>query len=492
MDTWLHLLDGFAVALLPLNLGYCFLGVLLGTLTGVLPGISALTAVAMLLPFTAGLPPTTAVVMLGGVYYGSEYGGAITAVLLNVPGTPAASISCQEGHTMARAGRAGQALIVSAMSSFGGGILGLVAILLLSPVLVDLAFGFGPAEYFAAMLFALVATAVVQHGHPLKGVSMVLLGMSLALVGTDMQTGVPRFTAGWLELRDGIPVAVLAMGLFGVSEVMHSLLQSSPSLLAQRMQWWPNRSEWLRSAGPTLRGGLIGSLLGALPGTGTTASTVIAYTTEKLLSPRSRDFGQGMVEGLAAPESANNAAAQTAFIPTLMLGIPGSATMALMLGALNMHGMTPSPLLPVEQPQFFWGLVASFVVGNVMLLVLNIPLIGVWIRLLSIPPRALYPLVLALIIMSVYSSSGNLFGIFMVAVIGFLGFMLRWAEFPLSPLLIGFVLEPMVEENMRRALAISQGELGILVGSPVSAGLLACTAMLLLFVSWRRWHLRTI
>lgn len=492
MQALSHLMDGLAVALLPLNLGYCFLGVLIGTLVGVLPGISALAAVAMLLPFTTGLPPTAALVMLAGVYYGSEYGGAITAILLNVPGTPAATVSCQEGHAMARAGRAGPALMLSAMASFGGGMVGVVAVLLLSPALAELAFQFGPAEYFSAMLFALVATAVIQHGHPLQGLTMVLLGMSLALMGTDVQTGQPRLTAHWGALRDGIPMAVLVMGLFGVSEVMHALLQPAQARGVALQRWWPSRDEWRRSVGPTWRGGLIGSLLGALPGTGTTAATVIAYTVEKLWAPRVSVSvpGQGQVEGLTSPESANNAAAQTAFVPTLLLGIPGSATMALVLEALNVHGVTPSPLMPVEQPQLFWGLLASFVVGNVMLLVLNVPLIRVWVGLLAIPSRALYPWVLSLMAMAIYSTSGSVFWIGGVFVLGWMGLVLRRAGFQLTPLLIGFVLGPMVEDHLRRALAISQGDVGILVRSTASCVLLLATGGLLLGVMWRV-HRRT-
>lgn len=489
MQALSHWVDGFAVALLPLNLSYCFLGVLIGTLVGVLPGISALSAVAMLLPLTTSLPASTALMMLAGVYYGSEYGGAITAILLNVPGTPAASISCQEGHAMARAGRAGQALILSALASFGGGMLGVLAVLLLSPALAELAFQLGPAEYFAAMLFALVATAVIQHGHPVKGLAMVLLGMSLALVGTDVQTGLPRFTAGLLPLRDGVPIAVLAMGLFGVSEIMQELLKPAPDTATTRTSGWPSRTEWRLSVAPTLRGGVIGSLLGALPGTGTTAATVVAYTVEKLLRPRSHPPSDGRVEGLTSPESANNAAAQTAFVPTLLLGIPGSATMALVLEALNIHGVTPSPLMPVDQPELFWGLLASFVVGNLMLLVLNVPLMRVWVRLLAIPPQALYPLVLSLMAMAIYGTSGSVFWVAGLWVLGGLGLVLRRAGFHLTPVLIGFVLGPLVEDNLRRALAISQGDVGFLWRSPLSIGLLAAAAGLL-GVLWRV-HRRT-
>lgn len=494
MDVLSHLAEGFAVALLPWNLGYCFVGVLIGTLVGVLPGISALAAVAMLLPFTTGLPPTAALVMLAGVYYGSEYGGAITAILLNVPGTPAASVSCQDGHAMARAGRAGQALILSALASFGGGMVGMWAVVLLAPALAELAFQLGPADYFAAMLLALVATAVIQHGHPLKGLSMVLLGMVMALMGTDVQTGQPRLTGGWTVLRDGIPTAVLVMGLFGVSEIMLSLMQPAPGRVARRMHWWPSRGEWRDSVGPTWRGGLIGSLLGALPGTGTTAATVVAYSVERLWRSRSAGAGTAAghahVAGLTSPESANNAAAQTAFVPTLLLGIPGSATMALVLEALNVHGITPSPLMPTDQPQLFWGLLASFVVGNVMLLVLNVPLIRVWVSLLAIPPHALYPLVLGLIAMAIYGTSGSVFWIGGAWVLGWMGLVLRRAGFQLTPLLIGFVLGPMVEENLRRALAISQGDVGILIRSGLSSGLLLATAALLIGVMWRV-HRRT-
>lgn len=489
MDTLGFLMHGFGVALQPLNLGYCFLGVVMGTLVGVLPGISSLGAVAMLLPITLGLPPATALIMLAGVYYGSEYGGSITSILLNIPGNPAAAVTCQEGYPMAKAGRGGQALILSAIASFAGGIVGVLFMLWMAPALAELSFALGPADYFAAMLFALLATALFQHGSPIKGLTMVLLGVSLAMIGTDSQTGLPRLTFGWLELRDGISIAVLAMGLFGVSEVMQSLLQRDASFSgSSRFQWIPSFDEWRRSTGSTLRGSVVGSLLGALPGTGTTASTVVALGIERMISRTPERFGQGMVEGVAAPEAANNAASQTAFVPTMMLGIPGSATMALILAAMTMHGVTPSPLLPQEQPDFFWGLIASFLVGNVLLLVLNVPLVKVWIAVLRIPARALFPFVLALIVMAVYASSGSMFDVVLVLVLGVMGYLLRAQGFHLTPLLIGFVLGPLIEDNLRRALTISQGDLGILVSSPVSIAIHALIVLLCAVVCWSRWR----
>jgi len=481
VDALSGLMAGFEVALSPGNLWFCLIGVALGTLVGVLPGVSSLAAVAMLLPFTHALSPTAALVLLAGVYYGSEYGGAIAAILLNVPGTPASAVSCLDGHPMARAGRAREALILSAGASFGGAVVGIGMMLAMAAPLAGLAFMLGPAEYFAIMIFGLVCTAAVGRGRLATGMVAMLAGVGLAMVGTDAQTGVARFTLGLTELRDGIPLVVLAMGLFGVSEVMLSMFGALPVVrggIGERSAL-PRWKAWRRAAGPVLRGGVLGGLFGALPGTGPTLASIAAYALERRLSARPECFGRGAIAGLAAPEAANNAAAQTAFVPTLALGIPGSATMALMLGAMSAHGVVPSPLLAVENPELFWGLMASFVIGNLLLLVLNVPLVGVWVRILRLPPQRLYPLVLVLIAVATFGVRGSAFDVWAALAIGLVAYGMRRSGVHLAPVLIGFVLGPLVEDNFRRALAISQGDFAIFVSSPIALAALGAVFVLL-------------
>ncbi len=481
---------GLDVALSPDNLGFCLAGVALGTLVGVLPGVSSLAAVAMLLPFTHALSPITALVLLAGVYYGSEYGGSIASILLNVPGTPASAVSCLDGHPMARAGRAREALILSAGASFCGAVVGIGMMLAMAAPLAGLAFMLGPAEYFAIMLFGLVCTAAVGRGHLAAGLAAMLAGVGLAMVGTDAQTGVARFTFGLAELRDGVPLVVLAMGLFGVSEVMLSMFAAIPAVRCPvgSSGGWPRISAWRGAAGPMLRGGALGGLFGALPGTGPTLASIAAYALERRLSDRPERFGQGAIAGLAAPEAANNAAAQTAFVPTLALGIPGSATMALILGAMSVHGVVPSPLLAVESPELFWGLMASFVIGNVLLLVLNVPLVGLWVRILRVPPERLYPFVLVLIGVSTFGARGSAFDVWIALGIGLLAYGLRRSGVQLAPVLIGFVLGPLVEENFRRALAISQGDFAIFVSSPIALAALGAVVVLLAVAGYRSFR----
>ncbi|MEH6727231.1 MAG: tripartite tricarboxylate transporter permease, partial [Hyphomicrobiales bacterium] len=379
MDILANLALGFSTAATPTNLFYCFAGVFLGTFIGVLPGVGPLAAVAMLLPVSFYLPPETALVMLAGVYYGAEYGGSIASILLNIPGTPSASVTCLDGYPMAQQGRAGVALFITAIASFFGAIFGVIVMVLLSPALAEFALLFGPAEYFSVMVLGLVAASVVSNHGALRGVMMVCLGILLGTVGVDINSGETRFTGGIVELRDGVSLVVVAMGLFGISEVIISARGATRSFATAKIsmkQFLPTGAEWLRSFAPALRGASIGSFFGTLPGTGQTVASFVGYALEKRISRNRENFGKGAIEGVVVPESANNAAAQTAFIPTLTLGIPGSATMALMLGALMIHGITPGPRLITERPELFWGLIVSFLFGNLFLLILNIPLIG--------------------------------------------------------------------------------------------------------------------
>jgi len=479
---------GFSTAISVQNLLYCFLGVFFGTLLGALPGIGALAAVSILLPLTFGLDPTTALVMLAGVYYGAEYGGSTSSILLNLPGTPSNAVTCLDGYPMAQQGRAGVALFATTVASFFGGSLGIIALYTISPYLAEAAIAMGPADYFSLMVAGLVAAAAVTQEEPLKGLAMVVFGLALGTVGTDIDSGVARFHWGMLELRDGISFIALAMGLFGVSEVILSLATMHERQVKQRVTlrgMLPTRSEWKRSFKPALRGAGIGGIFGALPGTGPTIGTFIGYTLEQRLAKDPSIFGKGAIEGIVSPESANNAAVQTAFIPTLTLGIPGSATMAIMLGALMMNGVAPGPNLINSNPEIFWGLAASFWIGNVFLLVLNIPLIGIWVRLLQVPYHLLYPAILILICVGCYTIRSNVFDIFLVLIFGLLGFVLRKLRFQLAPVLIGFILGPMIEENFKRAMLFGRGDFTYLVQQPVSGVFLGITALLIVWAVWR-------
>lgn len=483
MDLIDNVLMGFGMALSMQNLFYCFIGVFLGTMLGALPGIGSLAAVSMLLPLSIGLPPTTALVMLAGVYYGSEYGGSTASILLNLPGTPTNAVTCLDGYPMAQQGRAGVALFATTIASFIGGTFGIILLYTISPLLAGAAIAIGPAEYFALMVAGLVAAAVVSDERPLKGVAMVALGLMLGTIGTDVDSGVARYNLGYLELRDGISFIALAMGLFGVSEVIMSLRSSMgarrPIGKVTFRSMLPARAEWRASAGPVARGSVLGGIFGALPGTGPTIATFLGYAMEKKLARDPSRFGKGAIEGVVSPESANNSAAQTAFIPTLTLGIPGSATMAIMLGALIMNGVAPGPQLMTNNPEIFWGLAASFWIGNVLLLVLNIPLIGLWIRLLQIPYTLLYPAILVLICIGTYTVRNSAFDIVLVLIFGLAGYVLRRLDFQLAPVLIGFILGPMIEENFKRAMLFSRGDFMTFLERPVSGITLTLTAGLL-------------
>ncbi|SET82043.1 tripartite tricarboxylate transporter permease [Paracoccus homiensis] len=495
MDLLANLSVGLATAATAQNLIYCFVGVFLGTFIGVLPGVGPLAAVAMLLPVTFYLPPETALVMLAGVYYGAEYGGSIASILLNIPGTPSASVTCLDGYPMAQQGRAGVALFSTAMASMFGAMFGVVVMILLAPRLAEFALLFQPAEYFSVMVLGLVAASIVSSSGAVRGLMMVCLGVLLGTIGIDVNSGETRFTGGIQELRDGVSLVVVAMGLFGISEVMVALRGATQSYAGAGLtgRLLPTGAEWLRSIMPALRGSAIGSFFGTLPGTGQTVASFVGYALEKRLNRNRAQFGKGAIEGVVVPESANNAAAQTAFIPTLTLGIPGSTTMALMLGALMIHGITPGPRLIADHPDLFWGLVVSFVFGNIFLLILNIPLIGIWVRLLRVPHYYLYPTVIVLICVGVFGISNSLTDVWATLIFGVIGYVLRLFRFEPAPMLIGFVLGPMLEEYFRRAMLLSRGDPTVFLSRPGSAALLAAAALLLAatLLPWKEWLVRS-
>lgn len=487
MDTLNNLAFGFATALTVTNLSYCLLGVTLGTFIGVLPGLGAMAAISMLLPLTFYVEPTTALIMLGGIYYGAEYGGSIASILLNLPGTPSAAVTCLDGNPMAKQGKAGLALFVTAIASFVGGTLGIVALIAFGPSIATLGLQFGPADYFALMLLGLVASVTVATGSPTRGLIMTVIGLLLGCVGTDVTSGDFRYTLGFLELRDGVSLVALAMGLFGVAEVIGSIRESHHRNLRQKVgmrDMMPKKGEMAHTVAPMTRGSVIGGFVGALPGAGGVIAAFMAYSMElRVAKDRSR-FGKGAVEGIAAPEAANNAAAQTAFIPTLTIGIPGSPTMSIMLGALMIHGISPGPTLISNHPDIFWGLVASFWIGNLLLLVLNIPMIGLWVRVLQFPYKFIYPVVLALICIGVFSMRNSVFDVGLVLIFGAVGYLLQRTGYSPAPLVLGFVLGPMMEENLRRAMLLARGDVGRMVSQPLAGTLLALCVALLVWAVW--------
>jgi len=488
MDIFSYIAIGLETSLSWNNLLYCFIGVTLGTLVGVLPGIGALATISLLLPITYHLDATAALIMLAGVFYGSTYGGSTASILLNLPGTPSAAVACLDGYPMAQKGRAGVALLMTTVASFFGATVGILIMMLFAPMIAEMAFKFGPAEYFAMMLLGLVAASTISTGAPIKGIAMVVVGLMCGMVGTDVNSGVQRFSFIWPELTDGLGIVAIAMGLFGVAEVIASIRRKHGATIERKSITFrsmvPTAAEAKSSIMPMARGSMIGSFFGALPGTGATVASFMSYAVEKRMAVDPKRFGHGAMEGLTAPESANNAADQTAFIPTMTLGIPGTVTMALMLGALMIHGIAPGPQLMTERPDLFWGLIMSFWIGNLMLLVLNIPMIGVWIRLVTVPYHLLYPAVLVLVCIGVYSVNNNTFDVWIVALFGIVGYVMRLLEFQPAPLLLGFVLGPLMEENLRRALLLSRGSFGVFMERPISATLLTFTALILAWAVW--------
>jgi len=481
---WDNIVLGFTAAGTLVNLGYAMAGALLGTLIGILPGLGPLATIAILLPFTYGLEPLSALIMLAGIYYGSAYGGSTTAILMSLPGETASTVTVLDGYQMARKGRAGVAISTAAIGSFVAGTIGTLLLAAFATPLTRLAIGFGPSEYFALMTLGLVGAISLASGSMLKSVAMVILGLLLGLAGTDSNTGVQRFTFGLPQLWDGIDFIVLAVGLFAFGEIYSTLVdRRTPDSSANPINsLWPNREDFRRMIAPILRGTGIGSLLGVLPGAGISMSSFIAYSVEKRVSRHPEHFGAGAIEGVAGPESANNAAAQTAFIPTLTLGIPGSPVMALILGALMIHNIQPGPNVMSSRPELFWGLVASMWIGNLMLVLLNLPLVGIWVKLLSVPYRLLFPGIVMFSCIGIYASGFASFDLYMTAVFGVIGVILKTLRFEPAPLVLGFVLGPMLEENFNRALVLSDGSLMTFVDHPVPATMLGIAAVQVLLM----------
>jgi putative tricarboxylic transport membrane protein len=487
MELLNNLALGFATALTFQNLLYCLAGCILGTLIGVLPGIGPIATIAMLLPATYSLPPVAALIMLAGIYYGAQYGGSTTAILVNLPGESSSVVTCLDGYQMARKGRAGAALATAALGSFFAGTVGTLILAAFAPPLTELAFKFGPAEYFALMTLGLIGAVVLASGSLIKAICMILLGLLLGLVGTDVNSGVARYSFDVAELTDGLGFVVVAMGVFGFGEIISNLSQSSEkrevftNAVGSLM---PTKAEFKAAIPAMLRGTFLGSLLGVLPGGGALLASFASYSFEKKLAGDKADppFGQGNIRGVAAPESANNAGAQTSFIPLLTLGIPPNAVMALMVGAMTIHNIQPGPQVMTSNPALFWGLIASMWIGNLMLVVLNLPMIGVWIKLLTVPYRLLFPAIILFCCIGVYSINNNNFEIFMTAVFGLLGYVFVKLGCEGAPLLLGFILGPMMEENLRRALLLSRGDWSTFVTRPLSAGLLLAAAAMLIIV----------
>ena len=475
------ILLGFSVALSAYNLFYCLVGVTLGTFIGVLPGLGPLVTISVLLPITFSLPPETALIMLAGIYYGAAYGGSTTAILVNIPGESSSVVTCIDGYAMAKQGRAGPALAMTTIASFAAGCIATLVVALFAPPLATWALGFQSPEYFALMVLGLLTATALAHGSLLKSLGMVILGLLLGLVGTDVTSGTFRFTYQFMELTDGLSFVVVAMGMFGIAEVIMTLEQPVRRVLVSTKirHMMPTAEDFRAAWKPILRGTGLGSFFGILPGAGTTISSFMSYAVEKRVARDPSRFGQGAIEGIAGPESANNAAAQTSFIPTLTLGIPGSATMALMLGALTVYGIAPGPRVMTSHPSLFWGLIASMWIGNLMLLVLNLPLIGIWVRMLTVPYRLLYPAIVLLCCVGVYTLANSSFDVFVMALFGVLGYLLRKLDFSPAPLLLGFVLGPMMEENLRRSMLLSRGDPMIFFSRPLSLIMLLAAAGLL-------------
>ncbi|MQX45683.1 tripartite tricarboxylate transporter permease [Sinorhizobium medicae] len=475
---------GFTLAGTWQNLGFAFVGCLLGTLIGVLPGVGPLATVSMLLSMTIYLDPLSSLVMLAGIFYGAQYGGSTTAILCNLPGEASAVVTVLDGHQMARKGRAGAALAVAALGSLFAGICATLVIALFAPILSNFALSFNAPEYFALMLLGLLAAVVFSGAGLVKALAMAALGILLGTVGTDVETGAARFTFGMPELSEGIGIVALSMGLFGLSEIIMNVssAESREVMNAKLGKLWPSREEARRAAPAAARGTVVGSLLGVLPGGGVVLSTFVAYMLEQKISRRPQEFGKGAVEGLAAPEAANNAAAQTSFIPLLTLGIPTTPTLALMLGAMIMQGIQPGPEVMATRPDLFWGLIASMLIGNVMLVIINLPLIGLWVQLLRVPYRILFPVILTICCIGAYSLEFSMVDLLALSAFAGGGVLLVAFGFPPVPLLLGFILGPLAEENLRRAMAISGGDASVFFTRPISAAIVLMIVALVLVV----------
>ena len=488
MSLFHDLAYGFGIALQPVNLLTCFIGVFMGTLIGVLPGIGPVGAMSLLLPVTFGMSPVTGIIMLAGIFYGSMYGGSTTSILVNIPGEAASVITCLDGYQMALKGRAGPALGIAAFGSFLAGTLGVVGLMLVANPLATLALKFGPAEYFSLMCLGLSILIYLTQGSILRGFAMAGLGIFLSLIGQDLNSGMPRFTFGLQGLVDGVGLVPLVMGLFGISEVLLNLESPEERIILKTgiSHLFPNLEDWKKSAKPIVRGTLIGFFLGILPGGGAIVSSFVAYAIEKKYSRYPQEFGKGAIEGVAGPESANNAASSSGFIPLFSLGIPTNVVTALLLGALMVHGMRPGPLMISKHPEVFWGTVASMYVGNAMLLVLNLPLIGIWVKVLKIPYKTLFPLILLFCLIGVYSLNNTIFDIYVMLFFGVLGYLLRKRNYEPAPLVMAFILSPMLEQSLYQALLLSDGKPSTFITRPISCGALIVAALLILsaFLPW--------
>jgi putative tricarboxylic transport membrane protein len=488
MDLWSGILLGFGQAISPTHLFVCFIGVLLGTLIGVLPGIGPLATIAMLLPVTLTLSPLAALIMLSGIYYGAQYGGSTTAILVNLPGEASSAVTAIDGYQMARQGRAGAALTIAATGSFIAGCLATLVLATLAPLLARFAVAFGAPEYFALAAFGIVLTVALSHGSALKGLAMALVGVLFGLVGSDVFTAVTRFTFGLNELRSGIDFVGVAVGIFGISEILANLQRGGEkrSGTAKIKRLMPTREDVRRSVGPILRGTALGSILGVLPGGGAFLASFASYSLEKKISKRPEEFGKGAIEGVAGPEAANNAGAQTSFIPMLTLGIPSNAVMALMIGGMIIQGIIPGPEVITRQPELFWGLIVSMWVGNLMLVILNLPLIGIWVRLLNVPYLVLFPAILAFACIGTFSANGQTSDVYVLAAAGLLGYLLiRFGSEP-APLALGFVLGPMMENQFRLSMMLSNGDATVFFTRPISGVLMALVAVIILAMALPR------
>jgi len=487
MDLIHNLSLGFGVAFTVQNLLYAFGGAVLGTLIGVLPGLGPVATIAMLLPSIYALDATPALIMLAGIYYGAQYGGSTTAILINVPGESSSVVTAIDGYQMARQGRAGSALAAAGLGSFFAGCVGTVVIAAFAPPLTELAFKFGPAEYFSLMVLGLIGAVVLASGSLLKAIAMIILGLLLGQVNTDVISGTPRFSFDIPELTDGIGFVAIAMGVFGFGEIIANLgmpAESREVFTKDVKGLWPTKRDFQEAWPSVLRGTAIGSILGILPGGGALLASFASYTMEKKLTRNpSRPFGKGAIQGVAGPESANNAGAQTSFIPMLTLGIPPNAVMALMVGAMTIKGIQPGPQVMTSNPQLFWGLIASMWVGNLMLIILNLPLIGIWIKLLTVPYRFLFPAIMVFCTIGLYTLNNNAFDVYMGAGFALVGYIFYKLGCEPAPLLLGFILGPMMEENLRRALLLSRGDWGTFMTRPLSAGLLIAAALMVVVVA---------
>ena len=479
MELIEHLGQGFATALTLTNLFYCFIGVFLGTLIGVLPGLGPTATIAMLLPITFTLPPVSALIMLAGIYYGSQYGGSTTAILINVPGEAASVVTTLDGYQMARRGRAGVALATAAIASFFAGTVSTLLLAVFAPPLADFALKFGPADYFSLMVLGLVASVVLARGSLLHAIGMVVLGLLLGLVGTDVNSGMSRYSFDIPQLADGIGFVVVAMGMFGLGEIIRNLEhEKTRTIVATKISsLMPTKEDWKRMVAPILRGTALGSAVGILPGSGSIMGSFAAYSLEKKISKHSKEFGHGAIEGVAGPEAANNAGAQTSFIPMLTLGIPSNPVMALMVGAMIIQGIQPGPLVMTEQPALFWGIIASMWIGNLFLIILNLPLIGIWVRIVMVPYHLLFPAILVFCAIGVYSLNNTEFDVYFMALFGLLGYIFIKLDCEPAPMILGYILGPLMEEYLRRALLLSRGDPMTLIQRPISATMLVIAAL---------------